>query len=77
MTILGPLLIGLMYAALIWIALSEDRPSVIVNVSDSSEGRISHSLKKYNRDSKITFIWKYDNLQQAERNLSEGSYDAI
>lgn len=77
MTILGPLLIGFMYAALIWIALSEDRPPVVINVSDNSEARISHSLKKYNRDPKITFVWKHDNLQQAERNLSEGSYDAI
>lgn len=80
MTILGPLLLALFYAALIFIAISEEERAHQVMVIDKSPVKLGDKLKSYNilrPNSKLKFVWKYENYNQARDSIYHENYSSI
>lgn len=80
MTILGPILIALVYGALIFIAVSEDEKEHVVMIVDTSPVKLSEGLKDFNRrrpNSKLRFEWKYDDYFQARDSIFNETYSSI
>lgn len=80
MTILGPVLMALFYAALILIAVSEEEKEHYVMVVDQSPVKLGDALKSYNirrPNSKLRFVWKYDNYYQARDSIYSENYSSI
>lgn len=80
MTILGPILMALVYGALILIAVSEEEKEHVVMVVDSSPSHFSDGLRDYNQhrpNSKLQLIWKYDDYFQARDSIFNEAYSSI
>lgn len=80
MTILGPILMALVYGALIFIAVSEEEKEHVVMVVDSSPSHFSDGLRDYNQhrpNSKLQLIWKYDDYFQARDSIFNEAYSSI
>jgi ABC-2 type transport system permease protein len=80
MTILGPILLAVFYGALIMIAVSEEEKEHVVLVVDDSPSHFADELKSYNirrPESKLKFIWKYDNYIQARDSIYNENYQSI
>lgn len=80
MTILGPLLMGVFYGALILIALAEEERAHTVMVIDQSTLKLGEELKTYSirrPESKLKFVWKYDNYWDAIDNIEKENYHSI
>lgn len=80
MTILGPILMALFYAALIFIAISEEERAHQVMVIDESPVKLGDKLKSYNilrPNSKLKFVWKYENYNQARDSIYHENYSSI
>lgn len=77
MTLLGPLLAALLYGAFIWIALSEDTPTVRIGICDQSELFLGDEIPLQNRNNKISFPEAPRIVDDAKDSMRAGKYDAI
>lgn len=80
MTILGPILMAAFYALLILVAISEEEKEHRVMVVDTSPVKLGDALKSYNirrPNSKLRFVWKYDNYNQARDSIYKEDYSSI
>lgn len=80
MTVLGPLLIAAFYGGLILVSLSGEETPHNIMVVDNSESGIGDELRAYNLQnpkSKLKFVYKYDNLNEASDHLFEEDYNSI
>ncbi len=80
MTILGPILMAAFYALLIFVAISEEEKEHRVMVVDTSPVKLGDALKYYNirrPHSKLRFVWKYDNYNQARDSIYNEEYSSI
>jgi len=79
MTFLGPLLILGLYGAIIWLAVSEEKEVLIVNVIDDSELRIFDDLKRANHNPDIHLFRTDTSLAESRYRLinGEAAYNAI
>ncbi|MCS6980068.1 MAG: ABC transporter permease [Flavobacteriales bacterium] len=70
MTLLGPLLILGLYGGIIWLALSEEKETLVVNVVDESEVRASEDIERLNRNQDIQIVHFTNNLEEATQMLA-------
>jgi len=77
MTLLGPILAAALYGLFVWVALSEDTPSVTIGLCDQSELYLGDELAKVNRNAKISFPEAPHNIDDAKDSMRAGKYDAI
>lgn len=80
MTILGPILMAAFYALLILVAISEEEEEHRIMVVDTSPVKLGDALKSYNirrPNSKLRFVWKYDNYNQARDSIYKEDYSSI
>lgn len=77
MTLLGPLLIALMYGGIIWIALSEEETHQHVAIVDYSEYYIGDKVEILNNQKKLSFELLDKDMEKAQTGLFENKYTAI
>lgn len=79
MTLLGPLLIIALYGGVIWLALSEEKETLIINIVDDSEVQAGQLVEELNRHSELRFVRVDSNLIVATDRLAAGEapYNAL
>jgi ABC-2 type transport system permease protein len=77
MTLLGPMLAALLYGLFIWIAVSEETPSVSIGLCDQSELFIGDEIISRNTHPKISYPQAPQNVEDAKDSLRAGKYDAV
>ncbi len=77
MTLLGPLLIALMYGGIIWIALSEEESHQHVAIVDYSEYYLGERVEILNSQKKLSFDLLGHDINKAKNGLFEQHYTSI
>lgn len=78
LTLLGPLLVALVYGGIIALISSEATPSITINIVDQSELGFGAKLIKENRNTNLTLVAKEDDYFKAqERAGKDGDWDAV
>ena len=78
LTLLGPLLVALVYGGIIALVASEGTPSMTVNIVDQSELNIAPKLIRETRNANLTFVTtESDYFKAQERAGKDGDWDAV
>jgi ABC-2 type transport system permease protein len=77
MTLFGPLLAAGLYGLFIWLAVSEETPTVKVGICDHSEIFLGDDIPLQNRNDKMYFPRAPYNIEDAKDSLRAGKFDAV
>lgn len=78
LTLLGPLLLALVYGGILALMINESQPEITINVVDASELGIGRQVIRENRSQNIHFVQDEPDYHKAQEKAgAKGSWDAV
>jgi len=78
LTLLGPLLLALVYGGILALMINESQPEITINVVDASELGIGRQVIRENRSQNIHFVQDEPDYHKAQEQAgAKGSWDAV